>query len=275
MKRLISILITLMMTSCIVFATAGLVCAQSNPDRVVDGAGILSQAEHDWLEEDIAEWCEANQFDIVIVTCYNNMSEEQLMQFADDYYDYKGYGYGDNLDGCILVVDMGSRTTWISTSGYGIDVLTDYGISKMTDRICDYLADEDYYSAFDMCYFERVQELYEMAEAGEPYDVPGPKVGEAGFYATILGIGFFPGLIIAAIMTRVQKSKHKTIRRKTEAQSYVVPGSLTLTRRHDRFMYSHVSRTEKPKDNDGGGRGGSTTHRSSSGRVHGGGGGHF
>lgn len=42
---------------------------------------------------------------------------------------------------------------------------------------------------------------------------------------------------------------------------------------NDVFLYSHVNRTAKPKDNDS--SGGSATHTSSSGTTHGGGGGKF
>ena len=57
------------------------------------------------------------------------------------------------------------------------------------------------------------------------------------------------------------------------ASDYVRPGSMNVAYANDVFLYSHVNRTAKPKDNDS--SGGSATHTSSSGTTHGGGGGKF
>ena len=65
----------------------------------------------------------------------------------------------------------------------------------------------------------------------------------------------------------------KTVRRKAAASDYVRPGSMNVAYANDVFLYSHVNRTAKPKDNDS--SGGSATHTSSSGTTHGGGGGKF
>jgi len=61
--------------------------------------------------------------------------------------------------------------------------------------------------------------------------------------------------------------------RKAAASDYVRPGSMNVAYANDVFLYSHVNRTAKPKDNDS--SGGSATHTSSSGTTHGGGGGKF
>ena len=60
---------------------------------------------------------------------------------------------------------------------------------------------------------------------------------------------------------------------KAAASDYVRPRSMNVAYANDVFLYSHVNRTAKPKDNDS--SGGSATHTSSSGTTHGGGGGKF
>lgn len=81
------------------------------------------------------------------------------------------------------------------------------------------------------------------------------------------------GFIIALIAVGVMKSKLKTVRFKTTANSYLKKGSLNITDSSDLFLYRTVNRTAKPKDNEG--SGGSSTHTSSSGATHGGGSGKF
>ena len=74
-------------------------------------------------------------------------------------------------------------------------------------------------------------------------------------------------------MTGFRRGQLKTVRRKAAASDYVRPGSMNVAYANDVFLYSHVNRTAKPKDNDS--SGGSATHTSSSGTTHGGGGGKF
>ncbi len=38
-----------------------------------------------------------------------------VMEAADDFYDYNGYGQGPDRDGLILYVCMDTRDIWIST----------------------------------------------------------------------------------------------------------------------------------------------------------------
>jgi len=63
-------------------------------------------------------------------------------------------------------------------------------------------------------------------------------------------------------------SKMKTAVENDYAADYEKPGSKRLTVSRDMFLYSRVTKTEKPKNDSG-------SHKSSSGRTHGGGGGSF
>jgi uncharacterized protein len=74
---------------------------------------------------------------------------------------------------------------------------------------------------------------------------------------------------VALIVTGKMRSDLVTVRQQVKADNYVIPGSLQLTNSRDLFLYSQVTKTERPKS------GGSSTHTSSSGRTHGGGGGKF
>ena len=71
------------------------------------------------------------------------------MDYADDFYDYNGYGYGDSNDGLILIVVMDTSDWWISTCGKAIKTFTDAGIEYIGEQIVPYLSNGDYYGAFD------------------------------------------------------------------------------------------------------------------------------
>ena len=55
-----------------------------------------------------------NQYnmDAVIVTS-NNLNGKSQQDYADDYFDYNGYGVGEDKSGLLLLIDMDDRKVWI------------------------------------------------------------------------------------------------------------------------------------------------------------------
>ncbi|MCR4616485.1 MAG: TPM domain-containing protein [Clostridiales bacterium] len=250
--------------------------------RVIDDGDLLSAAEEEELESKLDEISNRQQFDVVVLTA-NTLNGKTPMEYADDYYDYNGYGYGDNRDGALLLVSMEDRDWWISTCGYGLTALTDYGIQQIGSWLVSYLKYEEYYNGFakyaDMC-----DSFVTLAKSGQPVDVSGysgTSTSTTGrkapfeFGKSIL-TSLVVGLLAALIVTGVMRSKLKSVRFQAAANNYVNPGSLNITRRQDMFLYSTVTRTAIPKNTgSSGGGGGSSSHTSSSGTSHGGGGGKF
>ena len=84
-----------------------------------------------------------------------------------------------------------------------------------------------------------------------------------------LAVGLVAGLLVTGNMRR----KLKTVRKQDWAASYVRQGSMNVTRSNDFYLYSTVSKSAKPKNEDN--NGGSSTHTSSSGDTFGGSSGKF
>lgn len=241
-----------------------------NRTRVVDMAELMDDTEKSSLLSKLDEISERQQLDVVVVTV-NTLDGKTPAAYADDFYDYNGYGFGQNKDGVLLLVSMEDRDWYISTTGYGITAFTDKGIEYISDEFKPYLSDGDYYEAF-VEYAKQCDKFITQAKTGEPYDVGNmPKepfpVGAAIF------TGLAIGLIVAFIATSVMKGKLKTVRMQPSASDYVKNGSMKLTNRQDVFLYSHVNKTRRESSSHSGG--GSSTHISSSGSSHGGGGGKF
>ena len=233
--------------------------------RVVDDASLMSDSELSSLISKLDEISERQDFDVVVVTT-NTLDGKSPMEYADDYYDYNNYRY----DGCLLLVSMEDRDWWISTKGYGITALTDYGISHIGDEIVDYLSDAEYFEAFEK-YAELVDNFVTEAKNGTPYDTNHEPKSTSDIILSIV-ISLVVGLVIAILVTIVLWFRYKPVRLKKEANDYFVKGSLNLRRSFDHFIYSHVTRERRSNNSSGGG---SSTHTSSSGSVHGGGGGKF
>ena len=271
MKKLTSIGLSLMLVLMMCLASFTSVWAAEKP-RLIDDADLFTAEEENYLSVLLDNFREKNDFDVVVMTTKESLEDPELTERADDYYDYEGYGCGENNDGCLLLIDMGSRVMHVSTTGYGITVLTDYGIDKMTDDIAAKLGDKDYVGAVSDAFMEDLEMMYKAAEEGEPYDVPDSSVDldikDPSTHVGIFLLALPFGLIIGGIKTFRKKRQLISVKKKKAASDFVKPGSLNLRRENDYFLYSTVTATPKPKDNDSGG---SSTHVGSSGTTHGGG----
>ena len=242
--------------------------------RLVDDAGLLTDAQADRLLDQLDEISQRQKSDIEVVT-KNSLDGKSPMEFADDFYDSNDYGYGAQKDGVLFLISMAERDWHISTAGFGITAVTDAGISYMSERFLGELSDGEYAKAFrifaDLC-----DDFFTQARENEPYDVgnlpkkPFPAVRN-------LAIALGAGLLLAFFAAEVMRGRLRTVRSQQTAGSYVKAGSFKLTRKSDLFLYRQITRVKKPEDHDGPKHsgGGSHTHTSSSGRTHGGGGGKF
>ena len=228
--------------------------------RLVDDADLLDSMDEMSVLESLDQVSGIHGVDIVVATV-DSLGGKSLMSYADDFYDYNGYG----ADGVLLLISMEDRDWYISTSGYGISAITDAGIEFMGAQITPFLSNGEYAAAFEV-FAETCDDLLTQAEEGMPYE---PEEEPMGFFP-LLVVCIIIGFVVALIATGIMKSKLKSVRSQSGASDYVKAGSMQVTHRQDLFLYREVHKREKPKDS-----GGSSTHRSSSGRSHGGGGGKF
>lgn len=250
------------------FGASLCVCAQDTPARLVDGADLLSESEEADILATLDEISVRQGMDVVIVTTLS-LDGKSPMAYADDFFDYNGYGQGVGYDGVLLLVSMEDRDYYISTSGYGITAFTDAGIEYIGDEVVYYLSDGYYALAFSE-FAELCDDFITRANTGSPYDYDSLP-GEPYDPVFTLGVSLAVGLVIGLICVSIMKGKLKSVRPQSGAGSYLKDGSLKVTASRERFLYSHTTRVARASES----RGGSSTHRSSSGRVHGGGGGKF
>lgn len=238
-------------------------------ERVQDSAKLLSSEERLNLQAKLDEISDRQQLDVVVVTT-DSLDDRTAEAYADDMFDYGGYGYGDNRDGVLFLISMEEREWHISTRGYGITAFTDAGIQYIGKQMKPDLKAGNYAKAFDT-YADLCDEFITKARNGNPYDVKSLPREPLSF--KWIPISIVVGVVLAFIVVGMMKSKLKTVRNQAEANDYLKPGSLDVTERRELFLYHTLTRTAKPKDDDS--SGGSSTHTSSSGATHGGGGGSF
>jgi len=231
--------------------------------RVVDNAGLLSGSDISTLESLVAQIASTYDFDLVIVT-EKNIGSASPMNYADDYFDYNGYGLGGDRDGCLFLQVTGSRDYWFSTSGRGIKVLNSTAFRKLEKDIISFLRNDDPAGAY-RAFINDWEKFLKLDAEGKSYNI----VTE---YAPYFYIGAWViSLIIALVAISIMKAKLNTVHPKTEADSFIIPGSLAFSLRQDSFLYSTVSKSKKANSSSGG----YGSHTGSSGRSHGGGGGKY
>lgn len=261
-KWFLAALSTLLIAVMLVFAVFG----TSIPDhrllpRMVDEAGLLSISEVNNLTEKLDEISERLQFDVAVVTT-KSIGTKSMQEYADDFYDYNGYGIGQDADGIMLVVlidaDKSKRECYITATGYGEKVLTDRVLDRMLDDVVSYLKYGEYAKAFDT-----------FAELSDSY-VQNTRE-ESGFDPVWILFSAIVGIIVSFIIVSCMKGKLKSVRKASSADNYIREDSLNVTESRELFLYSNISKTVIETESSSGG-GNSTSHTSSSGRSHSGGG---
>ncbi len=246
------------------------VSSAAGKKSVIDDAELIKASDEKELDKKIKN-IQKDKFDVVILTV-KSLDGKSAQDYADDYYDNNDYGLDNEKSGVLFLVSKGDRKYHISTKGAGIKAFTDYGIGRIKEEIKPYLSDGDYFDACDE-FLNITKNFVKAYKDGTPYDTDNPYNEEID-YVILEVIALVIAFVIALISVGIMRLRMNTAKPKGTAMEYIKKGSFKLTSEKDIFMYSTVTKTAKPKDNDNS-AGGSTTHVSSSGSEHGGGGGSF
>ena len=142
MKRLTMILTAFLLSMVLVIPV------QAHPSRLVDEADVFTDAEEAELVAMLDELSTECTFDIVAVTV-DSLYGESAEDYADDYFDYNGYGMGEHYDGALLLISMEDRQWHISTCGYGITAISDNDLYQIEEEILPYLSSGEYVEAIE------------------------------------------------------------------------------------------------------------------------------
>lgn len=226
--------------------------------RVIDYADILTDSAEYALEDKLEDIYYSLRFDAVVVTV-DSTEGTPGQAFADDLYDYLGYGYGSEHDGILLLWVAEDREVFISTCGYGTYAVTDTGMKYLLNAVVPYLKDNDYAKAFNV-FADKTEYLVKLARDGNRMDSKTGKDDDENPLVKVF-LSLFVGMVPAAIVISVMKGKMKTVHAQRSAENYTT--LVNVDGGYDNFLYTDVQKVKKDRE--------TTTHTSSSGRQHGGG----
>ena len=299
MKKIKGIMICLLICIFLVMGSMAVWADQtgavSGQPRVFDQAGLFSETEIIQLEEKIAQCRKSTKMDVVIVSAYAD-GDRSAEEYADDYYDYGGFGVGKKASGVLLLYYMDGPgqpggECYISTAGTMINMLTDERIESILDDVYGNLGNRDFAGATE-CFLEDVKVyVKEGVESGQyTYD---RDTGEIVRYHSIRLYEVAIAMVIAGILAgsvcldikKRYAMKQSSREVSNSLQAYRADCAFHFSVAGDKMINKYVRSIPIPRNTSSGsgGRGHSgsssagrsTIHTSSSGRSHGGGGRRF
>lgn len=244
MKRLFAVLISVLLCLSLILC----VSASEEPGRrLVDNADILDSEEEARLNSKLDRISEDRNFDVVILTTLDLDGQEDILEYAEDFYEAGGYG----KNGIILVRKAGDSPQYgYLTLGKGNKIFDDDAFDTLDIRIVHLLSEGEPLEAFH-AFADTCDEILEAF-------VPP--------YVLWIVISLIVGILLAFfIPMKILKGQLKSVRMHQEATNYVRPNSMNMTNSRDIFLYRTITRTEKPKDNSSSSGGSSSTRTTSSG----------
>ena len=232
MKKIFSMMLVLVL----VLSMAVSVSAAPN-QFVYDDAGLLTEEEWGALSSSLAQLSDTYNAQLVVVTIPSAEGNDPD-EIVEYFYDNMGFGYGEGLDGVLLLVCMDPREYRILSNGYCSEAIDPADINAIGSVIVDDLSEGNYADAFDT-----------FAEKCEYY-LDGHLNGFSFNFGMNLMIALMVGLIAGLLTAKSLKGQLKTVRQKNEAKNYIKSGSLNLHTRNDVFLYRDIRRTPKPRDNN-------------------------
>lgn len=239
--------------------------ASAEANAVVDEADLLTVQQ----EEDLAAQAQAiidtYNMDVAIVIV-PSLEGKSAQAYADDYYDYNGYGIGEDYSGVLFLLAINDREYTISTTGEAIDALSDQDIDGLYDCVFYDFRNGDYYLGLRTYLDNLENEFYTYSSSkADGSKSKDPNYGQIGVFSLAIGAG------AGGIGLATMRSGMNTAKPQVGAQSYLANNSFALPVNRDTFLYTRTSRTRiQSQTSRSSGRG--STHVGSSGRTHGGGG---
>ena len=299
MKKIKGIMICLLSCTFLVMGSMAVWADQtgavSGQPRVFDQAGLFSETEIIQLEEKIAQCRKSTKMDVVIVSAYAD-GERSAEEYADDYYDYGGFGVGKKASGVLLLYYMDGPgqpggECYISTTGTMINMLTDERIESILDDVYGDLGNRDFAGATEHFLEDVKAYVKEGVESGQyTYD---RDTGEIVRYHSIRLYEVAIAMVIAGILAgsvcldikKRYAMKQSSREVSNSLQAYRADCAFHFSVAGDKMVNKYVRSVPIPRNTSSGsgGRGHSgsssagrsTIHTSSSGSSHGGGGRRF
>lgn len=243
----------------------------TNAPRVVDDADLFTAAEEQRMAERIESVRATLNKDVVIYTS-NSLYGLDRRTLAADFYDFNGYGCGEEREGiCLLIcMDPSNRGWEVCCTGSETRALyTQERASVMDEALYNHLAAGEYAEGVEN-WLDQAAYLLKT----------GRLPRSAASWGITAAISALIGTLFGGVALGRAKAKMRTPRVKTNADSYIARGGVRIVPLRDDHVGTTSTRRYSPREErSGGGSGGHSSYSGSfsgsSGASHSGSGGNF
>lgn len=244
-------------------------------EKVYDFADLLTDSEEKKLYQQATKFIKKTDLDLAIVTVSDytkpRCDGDCTRTYADDFYDYNEFGIGSRHSGVLFLVDMKTRTIYMTTTGDAMDMYNDYRIEQIMDAIYQEFTNQNYYDG--IAKFMTILEKYDTIGIANSKDSHYVISDDGSVVRDIPWLFLIGGpLLITGIVMAIMISRNKLVRVATSSREYLDKETLQTSIVKDRFVHTHTSKTPIYHSSGSSGGGG---HSGSSGVSHGGGGHRF
>lgn len=281
-KRLISLLLLGLLLAAVLAPAALAESAEAPQDfpYVLDNAGLLTDSQRQALEAKAADYSAAHQCKLYIVTVEDHsVYNPDVVKATQGIFTYYKLGYGEGQDGVILLLSMKERDYDLEGHGDKGETICGYESSWIIeDAFLDNFRSNDWYGGFSD-YLDACDAQLTKLENGEDVTagadiITGPDGLDYHSYnrpdmestyrrnrLIKLAVVIVAPLLVALAVCSAFKAQMKTAKEATRADDYLVPHSVKLRIRDDRFTHRTETRTLIESDSGSrGGGGGSSFH---------------
>ena len=244
-------------------------------EKVYDFADLLTDSEEKKLYQQATKFIKKTDLDLAIVTVSDytkpRCDGDCTRTYADDFYDYNEFGIGSRHSGVLFLVDMKTRTIYMTTTGDAMDMYNDYRIEQIMDAIYQEFTNQNYYDG--IAKFMTILENYDTIGVANSKDSHYVISDDGSVVRDIPWLFLIGGpLLITGIVMAIMISRNKLVRVATSSREYLDKETLQTSIVKDRFVHTHTSKTPIYHSSGSSGGGG---HSGRSGVSQGGGGHRF
>lgn len=150
-------------------------------------------------------------------------------------------GMGDDRDGIIILLSMAERDYAMFVYGtYAETAFNSYGQEKLEKAFLGNFKEDDWYGGVSN-YLSTCDEYLTRADAGKP-------VRESP--ALLIAIAVVASCLLSGAICLFLKRSMKTVHQKVEANEYVAPGGLQLSKQYDRYTHTTEVRSKISSSDD-------------------------
>lgn len=210
--------------------------------RLVEQGNLLDDADKENILLLLNDVSERLQLDVVVVTV-NGLSDKPAMEYAKTMFHDNGYGFGDQKDGVLLLIDFEKGAWCLYSNGSGSVVSTVEGQAYFSDYVEPELQAGNYENGI-LAFAQMFDVLESQGQNAEPQNATQPKESFP-FKKYLLG-----SLLIGAITASgiVLSMKRKL---KIGTKIALVTGKLKLSDRKDIPLYTTTTSRTKSKSAGG------------------------